>query len=76
MADDIDDLVGLKPEDLQSVPAGESLNGCSEAQFRWQEEGVTLLSAERILTAKEQKAVADLAAAAQRRLSGIVADSG
>jgi purine-binding chemotaxis protein CheW len=68
LVDRVLDVVTVNTAQLSDVRQAESLNGCVEAEVTWGDRLVHLLSAERILLAEEQQALAELGRQAQSRL--------
>jgi purine-binding chemotaxis protein CheW len=66
--DSIDQVVSVDDEALIPCTGANSLNDCAIAQFYSDGEDIALLSAERLLLAKERECVADLAAQVQGRV--------
>jgi chemotaxis signal transduction protein len=69
LADDVDEVFEVDPEDLRPIGEDASFNHCAKAQFTWNDQSVAVLETERLLLAKERECVAELEAEAQRRLS-------
>ena len=68
LVDRVLDVATVNATQLSDVRQAETLNGCVEAEVAWGERLVHLLSAERILMAEEQQALAELGRKAQSRL--------
>jgi purine-binding chemotaxis protein CheW len=67
-ADSLEEVAAVDSAAMIPCEAGDSLNGCAEAQFDWNGRPVAMLSADRLFLAKERECVADLQAQMQRRL--------
>lgn len=68
LVDRVLDVTAVDASRLSAVAQAETLNGCVEAEAAWGGRLVHLLSAERILMAEEQQALAELGRHAQSRL--------
>jgi purine-binding chemotaxis protein CheW len=67
-ADSLEEVAAVDSAAMLPCDAGDSLNGCAEAQFDWNGRPVAMLSSERLFMAKERHCMADLQAQMQRRL--------
>ncbi len=68
LVDRVLDVATVNAMQISDVRQAETLNGCVEAEVTWGDRLVHLLSAERILLAEEQQALAELGRQAQSRL--------
>ncbi len=68
LVDRVLDVATVNATQVSDVRQAETLNGCVEAEVTWGDRLVHLLSAERILLAEEQQALAELGRQAQSRL--------
>jgi purine-binding chemotaxis protein CheW len=68
LVDRVLDVASVNATHLSDVQQAETLNGCVEAEVTWGDRLVHLLSAERILLAEEQQALAEFGRQAQSRL--------
>jgi purine-binding chemotaxis protein CheW len=69
LVDRVLDVATVNAAQLSDVRQAETLNGCVEAEVTWGDRLVHLLSADRILLAEEQQALAEFGRQAQSRLN-------
>ena len=72
-ADSLEEVAAVERAAMLPCEAGDSLNGCAEAQFDWNGRPVAMLSPESLFLAKERACMADLQAQMQRRLDDLEA---
>jgi purine-binding chemotaxis protein CheW len=72
--DRLEEVVSIDPSTLQPYTANDTFNSCAEAQFSMQGRRVVLLSADRLLLAKERECLAEFQSDTQRRMEEFEAD--
>ncbi len=71
IVDRVAETARVDPDSFRPVPAGDSFNGCAEAQFTWEGRTVAVISFSRLLLVEERRRLADLESLAQRRLEDL-----
>jgi len=75
LVDRVSDIVRVPADRIAPADADETFNGCVTAHIKTGAASIPLLSAERLLTARERQAIRDFQAAEQYRLDELTSTS-